>query len=146
MTIIVCINFLTGLQSRVRHSTLTSRFDKSGFLRTKQKRRTIQTKTGSHYIYIRKWENIFKKLTRTLYNSIKRIRSICRFPLTLILTYVKKKYHFLLLFLKILFYWEKCLLQTPIPFFWSVTSLCAISYICLPLTLIPLKIKCIPCI
>ena len=29
-------------------------FDKSGFLTSKQKLQTIPTKTGSHYIYIRK--------------------------------------------------------------------------------------------
>ena len=41
-------------------------FDKSGFLTSKQKWRTIRTKTGIHYIFIRKWRNIFKKLTGTL--------------------------------------------------------------------------------
>ena len=46
-----------------------SRFDKSGFLTCKQKWETIQTKTSSHYIDIRKWRNSFKKLTGTLWQS-----------------------------------------------------------------------------
>ena len=46
-----------------------SSFDKSGFLTSKQKWQTIWTKMGSHCIYIRKWQNIFKKLTGTLYRK-----------------------------------------------------------------------------
>ena len=43
-------------------------FDKSGFLTSKQKLRITLTKMGSHYKHIRKWWNIFKKLTGTLFN------------------------------------------------------------------------------
>ena len=46
-----------------------SSFDKSGFSTSEQKWQNTQTKTGSHYIYIKKWWNIFKKLTGTLIDA-----------------------------------------------------------------------------
>ena len=61
-------------------------FEKSGFLISKQKWRTIQTKIGSHYIYIRKWWKFFKKLTGTLtYVTIVSIYLVIYTDLTLLI-------------------------------------------------------------